>query len=200
MKLILAAVAVGLARLTLASGVVAQVVDVERAEPVPPRIEVGASVGTTSAFPELGAVFSVPVDRRLAVEVMVSRMQAAWEYPANTLAQVQLRTPFRADLRSRKSVVVGVTRVVADDGERGILGGSDDGTLVRPHAGVSLQWPTGPAFDLRVDFHGLITFSNELPLVPRAVVGFVWHPRTGRRSGRSPRCPSRAAGAASCSA
>ena len=79
MKLILAAVAVGLARLALASVVVAQVVDAERAEPVPPRIEVGAHGGTTSAFPELGAVFSVPVDRRSAVEVVVSRMQAIWE-------------------------------------------------------------------------------------------------------------------------
>ena len=134
----------------------------------------------TSAFPELGAVFSVPVDRRLAVEVMVSRMQAAWEYPPHTLAQVQLRTPFRADLRSRKSLVVGVTRIAAVDDERGILGGSDDGMFVRPHAGVSLQWPTGPAFDLRLDVQGLITFSSELPLIPRAVVGFVWHPGSSR--------------------
>ena len=38
MKLILAAVAVGLARLTLASVAVAQVADVERAEPVRPRL------------------------------------------------------------------------------------------------------------------------------------------------------------------
>jgi hypothetical protein len=180
MKLILAAVAVGLAQLTLTSVVVAQVVDVAHAEPVPPRIEIGANVGTTSFFPELGAVFSVPVDPRLAIEGMVSRMQAAWEYPANTLAQVQLRMPFRADLRSRKSIVVGVTRVVADDGERGILGGSDDGMFVRPHAGVSLQWPTGPAFDLRLDVQGFITFSNDLPLFPRAVVGFVWHPGSSR--------------------
>ena len=234
MKLILATVAVGFARLALASLVAAQVVDAGDTEPVRPRIEVGPTGGTTGAFPELGAVFSVPVDRRSAVEVVVGRMPATWEAPPHTLAQVQLRTPFRADLRSRKSLVVGVTRIVAvddergflggsddgkfvrphagvslqwpagpafdlrvdlrsrkslvvgvtrivaDDDERGFLGGSDNGTFVRPHAGVSLQWPTGPAFDLRVDIHGIITFAGELPLVPRAMAGFVWHPRTGR--------------------
>ena len=179
MKLIVATVAVGFARLALASLVAAQVVDAGHTGPVRPRIEVGPTGGTTGAFPELGAVFSVPVDRRLAVEVVVGRMPATWEAPPHTLAQVQLRTPFRGDLRSRKSLVVGVTRIVADD-ERGFLGGSDDGTFVRPHAGVSLQWPTGPSFDLRVDFHGIITFAGELPLVPRAVAGFVWHPGSSR--------------------
>jgi hypothetical protein len=179
-KLILATVAVGFARLALASLVAAQVVDAGHTEPVRPRIEVGPTGGTTGAFPELGAVFSVPVDRRSAVEVVVGRMPATWEAPPHTLAQVQLRTPFRADLRSRKSLVVGVTRIVAVDDERGFLGGSDDGKFVRPHAGVSLQWPAGAAFDLRVDVHGIITFAGELPLVPRAMAGFVWHPRTGR--------------------
>jgi hypothetical protein len=180
MKLILAAVAVGLTRLVLASMVVAQVVDGGRAEPVRPRVEVGPTGGMTGAFPELGAVFSVPIDRRSAVEVLVGRMPAAWEAPPHTLAQVQLRTPFRADLRSRKSFVVGVTRITADDEKREFLGGSDDGAFVRPHAGVSLQWPTGPAFDLRLDVHGVLTFARELPLFPRATAGFVWHPGSSR--------------------
>jgi hypothetical protein len=180
MKLIVAAVVVGFARLALASLVVAQVVDVERATPVRPRIEAGPTGAATGTFPELGAVFSVPVDGRSSVEVVVGRMPATWDAPPHTLAQVQLRTPFRAHLRSRKSFVVGVTRIAAADYERGFLGGSDDATFVRPHAGVSLQWPTGPAFDLRVDVHGIITFAGELPLVPRAMAGFVWHPRTGR--------------------
>ena len=106
-------------------------------------------------------------------------MPAIWDAPPHTLAQLQLRIPFRADLRSRKSFVAGVTRI--DAGEwRHFLGGNDEGTFVRPHAGVSLQWPTGPAFDLRVDLHGLITFAGELPLVPRAMAGFVWHPGDGR--------------------
>jgi len=179
-KLILATVAVGFARLALASLVAAQAVGARDTERVRPRIEVGPTGGTTGAFPELGAVFSVPVDQRSAVEVVVGRMPATWEAPPHTLAQVQLRTPFRADLRSRKSLVVGVTRIAAVDDERGFLGGSDDGKFVRPHAGVSLQWPAGPAFDLRVDVHGIITFAGELPLVPRAMAGFVWHPRTGR--------------------
>ena len=113
MKLIVATVAVGFARLALASLVAAQVVGAGHTEPVRPRIEVGPTGGTTGAFPELGAVFSVPVDRRLAVEVVVGRMPATWEAPPHTLAQVQLRTPFRGDLRSRKSLVVGVTRIVA---------------------------------------------------------------------------------------
>ena len=95
MKLILAAIAVAATRLALASLVVAQVLDAEPADPVRSRIEVGPFGGTTGPFPELGAMLSVPVDRRAAVEVVGSLMPAVLDAPRHTLVQVQLRTPFR---------------------------------------------------------------------------------------------------------
>ena len=168
------------ARLTLAPGAGAQTTDDDEPEAVaPPRLEIGGTTGMAMIFPEFGVIASVPLQRNSALEVMVSRMPASWEAPTHLLAQVQMRVPFREDLRSRKSLVVGVTRISAERRDDGFLG-TDEATFVRPHAGVSLQWPTASTLDFRLDLQGIWTFSSELPLLPRAMAAFVWHPRMAR--------------------
>ena len=106
--------------------------------------------------------------------------------------------PFRAHLRSRKSLLVGVTRLSSrkrDPYDSGFWG--DDDHVVFPHAGVSLQWPMGRHADFRFDAQGLFTLDGELPLVPRAVANLRLAP--GRRPMKAlvavrcdPRRPSRA--------
>ena len=84
--------------------------------------------------------------------------------------QAQFRMPFRAHLRSRKSLLIGVTRLTSRKRhpyDSGFWG--DDDRVVFPHAGVSLQWPMGRHADFRFDAQGLFTLDGELPLVPRAV-------------------------------
>jgi hypothetical protein len=150
-------------------------------EPVPPtlpaRVEIGATAGVAVAFPEYGLIASLPLDQSAAIEVLVSRMPASWDGPAHILGQVQMRVPFREHLRSRKSFVVGLTSLNAVTGDDTFLG-IDSGAFVRPHAGVSLQWPVAPTLGFRFDAQGIFTFVGEFPLLPRAVTAFVWHPRT----------------------
>jgi hypothetical protein len=95
----------------------------------------------------------------------------------NAIAQAQVRLPFKPHLRSRKSLILGITRIKAQKDGAGFLGGSsrNNHAFVRPHAGVSLQWPLGRTADLRFDAEGLFTFDGELPLLPRATTTFVWH-------------------------
>jgi hypothetical protein len=169
------------ARLTIAPGAGAQTTDDDEPPPAvaPPRVEVGATTGMAMIFPEFGVIASVPVQRNSALEVTVSRMAASWDAPTHLLAEVQMRVPFRDDLRSRKSLVVGVTRISADRRDDGFFG-SDEASFVRPHAGVSLQWPTASTLDFRLDLLGIFTFARELPILPRAVAALVWHPRMPR--------------------
>jgi hypothetical protein len=173
-----AGVVVVAARLVLASIVVAQIVDVDPPEPpVAPRVEIGPAAGGLGPFPELGVVASVPASGGVAVEATLTRMPSVLGAPARSLVQLQLRAPFRDRLLSRKSLTVGVTRI-ATEGRRGFLGG-DHGDFVRPHAGVSLQWPVARSLDFRFDAQGIFTFVGELPMVPRAMTAFVWHPASG---------------------
>jgi hypothetical protein len=178
-KMLCATAAVLAVHLALASIVVAQTVDDELPPaPVRPRIELGAAAGNTLAFPEFGVVASIPTGQYAAVELIVGRMPALADAPPHSLAQLQARIPFREHLLGRKSLTVGLTRIAI--GDRPQFFGDDSDLLVRPHAGVSLQWPTGPAFDVRLDLQGIFTFDGELPMVPRAMTAFVWHPRTRR--------------------
>jgi len=186
MKLLHATVAVALTRLAVATLALAQTPADVAAAAIPPRVEAGPLGGLTVGFPEVGLVASVPVDRRLAIEAVVSHMPAFWDAPAHALAQVQARIPFREDLRSRKSLLVGVTRIAAKLDEDGFLG-TDDAVAIFPHAGVSLQWPISQFADFRFDAQGLFTFDGELPLVPRAMTAIVWHPGQAANNGRSRR-------------
>ena len=176
MKLLHATLAVTLTRLALAGLAVAQTPIDAVATPVPKRLELGGTAGLSASFPELGLLASVPAGRRASVEIAASYMPEHWNVPEHRLAQIQLRIPFREDLRSRRSLTVGATRIAAidDDGDRGFLG--SDASDIFPHAGVSLQWPLSSHTDVRFDGQGLLTFEPELPLVPRASVVLVWHP------------------------
>ena len=162
-------------------------------DPVPLRVELGATTGFTVAYPEIGALVSVPIGPRTAFEVAVGWLPRVVYDVEHFLVQAQFRMPFRAHLRSRKSLLIGVTRLTSRKKhpyDSGFWG--DDDRVVFPHAGVSLQWPMGRHADFRFDAQGLFTLDGELPLVPRAVGTFVWHPsaprptdtRTGRDSCR----------------
>lgn len=178
MKLMHAAVAVALTRLAVATLAIAQTPGEAVAAPIPARVELGGTAGLSAGFPELGVLASIPAGARASVELAASYMPEHWESPEHHLAQIQVRIPFRAHLRSRRSLTVGATRIAAiDDGDRPFLDGD---SRFFPHAGVSLQWPLSGHADFRFDGQGLLTFASEFPLVPRASVVLVWHPGSSR--------------------
>ena len=180
MKLVHATLAVALTRLAIATAAVAQAPNDVVAAPVPARLEVGGTAGLSAGFPELGLLASVPAGARASVELGVSYMPEHWEAPVHHLAQVQVRIPFREHLRSRRSLTVGATRIAALTGDSGFLG--SDTHEIFPHAGVSLQWALSDRADFRFDGQGLLTFSGELPLVPRASAVLVWHPKARQQA------------------
>jgi hypothetical protein len=177
MKLVLATIGVLAARLALASLVFAQIAGDDPTPPaIPARIEIGAVSGLTIIFPEAGALVSIPAGGAASVEVVATRMGRVLDAPAHLLAQAQVRVAFRPHLRSRKSLVVGLTRIRAIGSAERFFE-TDHEAFVRPHVGTSLQWPVAPALDLRFDAMGIVTFASEFPMIPRATVGVSWHPR-----------------------
>ena len=95
-------------------------------------------------LPGAGRRLSVPVNRRSAVEVVVGRMPATWEAPPHTLAQVQLRTPFRADLQSRKSLVVGVRASSPSTTSGGSSAAATTASSYAPTRASACSGPPGP--------------------------------------------------------
>jgi hypothetical protein len=168
--------------LAIAATAAAQVADDEPLPaPIPPRVEIGGVAGLTVAFPEVGVLASVPTGPGAAFDVSVGWLPRVIYDVEHVVAQAQFRMPFRAHLRSRRSLLIGVTRITTRKRTRydnGFWG--EDATVILPHAGVSLQWPLGPHADLRFDAQGLFTLDNELPMVPRAVSMVVWHPGSTR--------------------
>ena len=178
-----------LARLAIASAVAAQVTEAPDAgaapapAPVPPRLEAGVTAGALIGLPELGVTASVPLDRGASVDVVVAHLWSVWADSSHVLAQAQVRLPFRAELRSRRSVLFGVTRI-GPGGGREFLG--DFATFTRPHAGASFQWPISRGADLRLDVQGILTFAGEVPMLPRAMTAIVWHSKPAPRAARRP--------------
>jgi hypothetical protein len=166
------------ARLVLAVAARAQVAEDEPLpDPVPPRFEIGGAAGLLVGYPEVGVVASVPAGSGPALEVAVGWLPPLAYEMEYAVAQAQLRVPFRPPLRSRRSLLVGVTRISTRKRhpfDRGFWG--SDATVTFPHAGVSLQWAVGRNADFRFDAVGLFTFDGELPLIARATTAFVWHP------------------------
>ena len=170
MKVPLAVTLVLAARLAVATVAAAQAAD---DEPLPdrfrPRRDRRRRSASTVAYPEIGVLASVPTGRRTALEVAVGWLPRVVYDVEHVLAQAQFRMPFRAHLRSRRSLLIGVTRMSSRKRvpyDSGFWG--DDATVVFPHAGVSLQWPMGRHADFRFDAVGLFTLDGELPLVARA--------------------------------
>jgi len=150
-------------------------------EPPPPRIparlELGASAGLTVAFPEVGLLASIPIGPQASFEASIGWMPRVIYDVEHVLTQAQFRLPFGAARRSRRSLLLGVTRIGTrqrDADDSGFWG--DDLRVVFPHAGASLQWPVSRHVDFRFDAQGLFTLDSELPLVPRVAATFVWHP------------------------
>jgi hypothetical protein len=165
----------------LASPVAAQTAGDEPPARIGPRIEIGGGAGLAVAFPEVNALVSLPFGPYTSFELAVGWMPRIVYDVEHNLAQAQFRLPFGAQRRSRRSLLLGVTRIgtrkrYRDDG--GFWG--DDHRIVLPHAGASLQWPLGRHVDFRFDAQGLFTLDAEFPLVPRAVATFVWHPGGAR--------------------
>ena len=178
MRVPLAVMLVLAVRLVLATAAAAQVADDEPLpDPIPPRVEFGAGGGLVVAYPEVGVLASVPTGSGPAVEMALGWMPRVAYAAEYVVAQAQLRIPFRPYLRSRRSLLIGTTRISTRKRhpfDSGFWG--DEATVTFPHAGVSLQWPMGRHADLRFDAVGLFTFDGELPLIGRATTVFVWHP------------------------
>jgi hypothetical protein len=176
----LAAGTVVAASLALAPATWAQAVS-DAPTPVPRRIEIGLLGGVSATSPEIGALVSIPLEGRLSLDLGLGNLTRVWRAGPYVLSQAQLRIPFRHHLRSRRSLVVGVTHVKPyreRDGDSGIWG--TEPPLVYPHVGTSLQWAVGAHADFRVDTQIVIQFNDVvIPVVPRAVAAFVWHPWMG---------------------
>jgi hypothetical protein len=144
------------------------------------RLEVAAGGGVAGTSPDVGVQTSFPLGDLLSIDVSTSYLTRIWRSPAFLLTQGELRVPFRTHLRSRRSLVVGVTDI------RALHRRSGDSPLWRtdarypyPHVGTSLQWPIGSHADFRLDTQLIVQFGTLIPVVPRAVGRVVWHPVTG---------------------
>lgn len=168
--------------LTVPPAATAQVDDDAPGEPIGPRFEMGVGGGLMVAYPEFGALASIPIGAGASFELSVSWMPPIIYEREHGLVQAQVRLPFRPHLRSRRSLLVGVTRLSTrrrHPFDSGFWG--NDLTHLFPHAGVSLQWPLGRRrLDLRFDAHGLFTLDSTLPLVARGTAMLVWHPGSAR--------------------
>ena len=178
MRVPLAVTLVLAVRLVLATAALAQVADDELPPPpIAPRVEIAGTAGLMVGYPEVGVLASVPTGSGPAVEVAIGWLPRIAYDVEHVVAQAQFRIPFRPYLRSRRSLVIGATRISTRKRypfDSGFWG--DDATVTFPHAGVSLQWPMGRHADFRFDAVGLFTFDGELPLIGRATTVFVWHP------------------------
>ena len=148
---------------------------------VPARVEVAGGGGVGGTSPAIGALASFPVGDRLSLDVGADYLFRVFRSPAYVLAQAQLRIPFRAHLRSRYSLLFGVTHLEALDPREGDSPlWREDGVDTYPHAGASMQWPLGQGVDLRVDAQLIVQGGELIPVVPRAVGTFVWSPGGAR--------------------
>ncbi len=182
MRLPAAVILVLVARLAVATLAAAQGANEEAPpDPIPPRIELGAAGGVAATSPEFGVLASLPFGDHLSLDVSLGHLTRVWRAPPYMISQAQIRVPFRKHLRSRRSLLVGVTHVAPyaeSDDDSGIWG--TDRPFTYPHVGTSLQWSLGSRADFRLDTQVVIQFNDAIiPVVPRAVGAFVWHPETG---------------------
>lgn len=173
--------AVLLVRLLTATVAPAQTRETD-AEPVAPwQAAFGGTVAATIVLPDFGLIASIPIARRVAVEVNVARMPPFLDDgPGFLVGQAQVRVPFRERPHARRSLLVGLTSISRFHGGDGFFGSS--GAFVRPHLGVSWQRPVGgTAASFRFDVQGIASLDHGLPVIPRMVAAWVVHPGTRRR-------------------
>lgn len=181
--------AAAVAAIVLAACLVAAPVAAQPGEgappPIAPRLEVGAVAGAGGTSPEFGGLVSLPLGDRLSLDIGASYLPRVWRAPAYALAQAQIRLPFKAHLRSRYSLLVGVTRLDPLDPREGDSPlWREDAWPINPHAGASLQWPIlGRRADLRVDLQLVVQGGELIPMVPRMVGVIAWHTGAPRSTG-----------------
>jgi hypothetical protein len=150
-------------RLALACGAWAQDV-ATGGGPVPPRLEIGGTIGTTWFTPSVGVLVSAPAWRRTSVEGGINLARH------ERFVQGQLRVPFGAGPGSRRSLIVGLTHL----SPRGPTAGVHQPGLAA-HAGTSAQASVSRRVDLRVDAQVIAPFRDGPDADLRAVVSLVWH-------------------------
>lgn len=144
-----------------------------------PPLELGAQTSLLAIFPGFGGLVSAPVQRGIALEAGIEAIP--WmiedydEY--HVLSQAQVRLPWAAGPRSRRSVVAGATlaTVVSKRGR-----GVELLTTVLPHAGVSWQWRQTANVDLRLDLQALVPMGQPAIPAPRVALSIMGHRRGGR--------------------
>lgn len=151
------------ARLALACGAWAQEAPAGGG-PIPPRFEIGGTVGAIWHTPTAGILASLPAWGRASVEGGVNVTSR------EVIAQGQVRLPYGMRPGARRSAVFGLTHL----SQRGATPGVH-GTGLSAHAGISAQAPLSRRFELRADVQMIVPFRDGPDASPRAVVAFVWH-------------------------
>jgi hypothetical protein len=131
------------------------------ADPVLPRVEIGASAGVIANLPTAGILASVPAARWLAVEGTVGVA------PDQVVSQAQVRVRLRLRWRSRRSLVAGLTHAAGR--------GSQITRGLGAHVGVSFQGMVYRYLDVRADLQQVIPFDDGPDADPRVALTFVWH-------------------------
>jgi hypothetical protein len=164
MKALIVLAALLAARLVLAAGAWAQEAPATGG-PVPPRLEIGGTVGAVWFEPSVGVLASVGASPRSSVEGGVNMSP----YFVFTQAQVRVRLPWGPTQGARRSLVAGLTHL-----SRRSKGVDRHGGLAA-HVGMSAQAPLSRRLDLRADLQMLMPFRAGPNADPRAVVAFAWH-------------------------
>ena len=159
-SILLGAVLAG--RLALAGAAGAQ--EAATRAPVPPRLEIGGTVGTTWFTPSVGLLVSAPAWARTSVE------GGANLTPRDRFVQGQLRVLFRAGPGARRSLVVGLTHLSRRGGAVGVIQPG-----LAAHAGLTAQAPINGRFDVRADAQIMSPLHGGAGADLRGVVAVVWH-------------------------
>jgi hypothetical protein len=147
-------------------------------------LEVGAITSVVAIAPAFGGQVSLPVARRVHVEV--SGEVAPWILEdggdAWYAAQLQLRVPLREAAPGRPSILAGVSSFTVVDRWRYDGGRTevDWDTWLRPHAGVSWQWRRSAHVAVRLDVQGIFIGSSIPFVVPRVAFSTVWRRQRSR--------------------
>jgi hypothetical protein len=154
------------ARLALACGAWAQAAPVS-GHVVPPRLEIGGTVGAIWFEPTVGILASVRTSARSALETGAN----ITPYFVLTQAQLRVRLPLGPPGGARRSLVAGLSHLSR---RRSTGGGLETGLAA--HAGMSAQAPVSRHVDVRADAQMIVPFRDGPGADPRAVVAVVWHP------------------------
>lgn len=151
-------------RLALACGAWAQDVGTGGG-PVPPRLEIGGTIGAIWLEPTAGLLASVRASTRSSIEGGVN----VTPYFVVTQAQVRVRLPFGPSGGARRSLVAGLTHLARRPARAARHGG------LAAHVGMTAQAPLSRRLDLRADLQMIAPLRAGPNADPRAILALVWH-------------------------